>query len=201
MKLSRQIRILLSTVPIAALALPILLPSAACGRVIDNHKYQFTESHIEQEEHGADFCPNVEFLVRFQADVEGRLLMKTANGPFPYFADRFQSTETYTNLENDKTLTLAYVLRNADQRIVDNGDGPITITGKGTGRNFVTGPDGNRLFVDAGQVQFQIVVDYNDTPGNPDDDVFLEDLGVVKETGRKDTDDRDFCDDLVIFLS
>ena len=197
-RLSRQIRLL--TAVIAALVLPIVLPSTASGRVIDNEKYQFTVSHIEQEEHGADFCQNVEFLVRYQAEVEGRLLIKTANGPFPYFADRFQSTETYTNLENDKTLTHVFATRNADQRIVDNGDGTITITVKSTGRDFVYGPDGSRLFVDAGQFQFQIVVDYNGTPENPDDDEFVADLGAVKQTGRNDTEGRDFCDDLVTIL-
>jgi hypothetical protein len=186
---------------LAVLAMSLTALSSASGRIIESERYHFTDSHIEQEEHGSDFCPNVEFLVLSEVEAEGRLLIKTANGPFPYFVDRFQATESHTNLENSKTLTQVHVTRSADQRIVDNGDGTITITIKNTGRNFVYGPDGNQLFIDAGQTQFQIVIDHNGTPGDPADDEFVADLGLVKLTGRTDTEGRDFCDDLVTFLS
>jgi hypothetical protein len=166
-----------------------------------NERYHITDSHIEHGEPGSDFCPQVEFPVLVEIEVAGRLLIKTANGPFPYFADHSRTTESYTNLENGKTFTLVQATRGADQRIVDNGDGTITLTFKHTGRSFAYGPDGNRLFVDTGQVQVQVVIDYNGTPGDPDDDEILEDLGLVKLTGRQDTDGRDFCDDLLTFLS
>ncbi len=184
----------------AAAASAVIAPSAD-ARVVSKEHYTDTQSHIEQEEHGADFCPNVDFLVLFEGEIRGTFLAKTkGSGPFAYFADHFQDTSVYTNLENGKTLTIVSNTRAADQTIVDNGDGTITITAKATGRSFAYGPDGNRLFVDAGQSQFSFVIDYNGTPGNADDDVFVADLGEHKLTGRQDTADRDFCEDLVTFL-
>jgi hypothetical protein len=193
-------RTLLAALAIALVSL--LAVPAADAKLVSKEHYAFTESHIEQEEHGADFCPNVPFPVLFEGDTRGTLLVKTkGSGPFPYFADRFQDTAVFTNTENGKSLTQKSVSRFADQTIVDNGDGTITITVKGTGRNHVFGPDGTRLFVDSGQFQFDILIDYNGTPDNPDDDTFLADLGVHKDVGRVDTAGRDFCEDLVIFLS
>jgi hypothetical protein len=185
----------------AAVASAMIGPSAD-ARVESKEHYEFTESHIEQEEHGDEFCPNVEFLVLADVEVEGTLLIKTkGSGPHPYFADRVRITEAYTNLENGKTLTQVGSTRVADQRIVDNGDGTITITAKRTGRIIVHGPDGDRLFIDAGQSQISFVIDYNGTPDNFDDDVFVADLGEHKLTGRQDTEGRDFCEDLVTFLN
>ena len=183
----------------AVLALTPLAP--ASGQIIANEHYHFIDSHVEPGDPGSDFCPQVEFPVLVEIEAEGRLLIKTASGPFPYFADHTRATESYTNLENGKTLTQVHATRGADQRIVDNGDGTITLSFKHTGRSFAHGPDGNRLFVDAGQVQVQVVIDYNGTPGDPGDDEPVEDLGLVKLTGRQDTDGRDFCDDLLTYLS
>jgi len=44
-------------------------------------------------------------------------------------------------------------------------------------------------------------VDDGGTPTDPYDDVFIADLGVVKETGRSDTSGRDFCEDFREFTS
>jgi hypothetical protein len=194
----KTLRYLVAGSAVLAMSMTALWP--ASGRIIENERYHFTVMH-EHEEHAVDFCADVGFKVLETVEVDGRLLIKTSNGPFPYFADRFRATESYTNLENGKTLSQVHVTRGGDQRIVDNGDGTITLTFKRTGRTFVYGPDGNRLFVDTGQTQVQIVIDYNGTPGDPDDDEFVADLGIVKLTGRQDTDGRDFCTDLATILS
>ncbi|MGH8826435.1 MAG: hypothetical protein ACRDVZ_02320, partial [Jiangellaceae bacterium] len=76
-----------------------------------------------------------------------------------------------------------------------------TITGQSTGRQKVFDHEGNLLFLDAGALRFQVIVDTAGTPGDPSDDVFLEDLGDIKEAGRHDTSGRDFCADLVEFTS
>ena len=53
---------------------------------------------------------------------------------------------------------------------------------------------------DPGQIRFSFLVDANGTPTDPSDDTFIADLGPVKDsTGRNDTQDRDFCEDLVLF--
>ena len=168
--------------------------------VVFKEHFEFTDSHIEQEEHGDEFCPDVEFLVLFEGEVTGFSFVKTkGSGPFPYFADRFQDTSVYTNLDNGKSLTFMSQGRAADRKIVDNDDGTITISFQFTGRTFVYGPDGARLFVDTGQVRSEFLIDYNGTPANTDDDIFLGET-VLRDTGRNDTEGRDFCEDLVTFL-
>ena len=57
----------------------------------------------------------------------------------------------------------------------------------------------SRLFIDAGRQTAQIVLDINGTPGNPDDDEFVEFIpGDL--TGRFDTEGRDFCADVMEFI-
>jgi len=47
-----------------------------------------------------------------------------------------------------------------------------------------------------------VLVDHNGTPSDPSDDVFLEDLGVIKpSTGTNGTEGRDFCEDFFIATS
>jgi hypothetical protein len=186
---------------IATVATSMLATPWAGAEVVEKEHYAFTDSHIEQDEHGDEFCPNVDFLVLFEGEISGMLLVKTkGSGPFPYFADRFHVRDVYTNLENGKTFTLDTVGRVSDQRIVDNGDGTITITVKDTARLHVYGPNGKRLFIDVGQIRFDVLIDYNGTPSNPDDDIVLEESEPTKVTGHSQTEGRDFCEDLATFI-
>lgn len=192
---SRRLLAALAIALVSMLAMP-----AADAKLVFKEHFSFTDSHIEQEEHGDDFCPNVEFLTLYEIEARGMDVVKLkGQSPFPYFASNFKFHEVYTNLENGKTFTLLTVGRDADQQIVDNGDGTITITFQGVGRTHVIGPDGDRLFSDTGQFRFVAVVDYNGTPGDPEDDVELS-FEVVKEVGHAGTEGRDFCEDLVTFL-
>ena len=69
------------------------------------------------------------------------------------------------------------------------------------GRQFDFGPDGTRLFVDAGTFQFKFLVDDGGTPTDPFDDVEIEgSFELVKDVGRTDLADRDFCDDIHEFI-
>jgi hypothetical protein len=54
---------------------------------------------------------------------------------------------------------------------------------------------------DPGQVRVAFDIDYNGTPGNPDDDVEVPDsFRIVRaSTGNSDFSNRDFCADLVNF--
>ena len=55
------------------------------------------------------------------------------------------------------------------------------------------------MLKDPGEIRFAFEVDYNGTPGNPDDDQEVEgSFRVIRHsTGRNDTDGRDFCADVV----
>ena len=196
----RHRRTLLITIAAAALLSWVAAPTSS-AKLLEHEHFSFSDSHIEQEEHGDEFCPNVEFLTLYEIEARGLDVVKLkGQSPFPYFASNFKFHEVYTNLENGKTFTLLTVGRDADQRIVDNGDGTITITFQSVGRTHVIGPDGDRLFSDSGQFRFVAVLDYNGTPGDPEDDVELS-FELVKDVGHAGTADRDFCEDLVTFLS
>ena len=57
--------------------------------------------------------------------------------------------------------------------------------------------------MDPGTTWLAFDVDYNGTPGNPDDDEEIDgSFHVVRaSTGRNDTDGRDFCADVVEFTT
>jgi hypothetical protein len=56
------------------------------------------------------------------------------------------------------------------------------------------------LFLVAGMFRFEFLVDHGGTPTDPSDDEELEFVGVVKEAGRADTANRDFCEDIHEFI-
>jgi hypothetical protein len=120
------------------------------------------------EEH---FTGEIDGFFRF---IDGR--------PFPYFLVHVSFFNTFTG-PNGKVVTVSGSRLEKDARIVDNGDGTITISSNVTGSAFtVTGPNGERS-LDRGLVTFQFTVDYNGTPANPDDDIFVSDQGVQKIAG------------------
>ncbi len=118
-----------------------------------------------------------------------------------YFTGTIHGQVSWTNVENGKTLTSVDNFVDKDQKIVDNGDGTLTILVLAAGSTKVYGPDGKMLFNDPGQIRYEVLIDHNGTPSDPSDDEFLEPLGVVKgSTGRNDLDGRDFCEDIQTFI-
>lgn len=58
-------------------------------------------------------------------------------------------------------------------------------------------PDGRFLFNNPGQIRVEVLIDHGGTPSDPEDDAFLDFLGVAKgSTGRNDTQNPDFCGDV-----
>jgi hypothetical protein len=121
---------------------------------------------------------------------------------FPYFAVRGTSTDVYTNPDTGETFTTTNTFFDKDLHIVDNGDGTITITFNTVIQQRVYGSDGELLFVDRGHIRDAAIIDYNGTPGDPDDDVFLSPVeGAFRAVGHLETGDRDFCEDFIQFTS
>ncbi|MEJ7741996.1 MAG: hypothetical protein WKF73_05275 [Nocardioidaceae bacterium] len=108
-----------------------------------------------------------------------------------------------TNLDTGGTFTIVFTTNTRDHTIVDNGDGTVTITSFASGGYRAYDQDDNLVLKDPGQLRFAIDIDFNGTPGNPDDDVEVPDsFRIVRpSTGRNDTEGRDFCADLVTFTS
>src|SRR5262245_27517972 len=163
----------------------------AAARPIEQGHASGSDSHIDEE-----FCGDltVRHDIEFDVYFSGK-----SHGPdgLIYFAARARSVDSWTNLANDKTLTVDIVGQQKDQRVTDNGDGTLSITVLIAGRQFVYGPDGTRLFVDTGTFQFEFLVDHGGTPTDPSDDVEIDgSFEVVKEVGHRDLAGHDFCDDV-----
>jgi hypothetical protein len=122
---------------------------------------------------------------------------------FPYYRESVHGSVTTTNLETGGTFTNVFASSSKDQTIVDNGDGTITITQFAAGGSRYYDQNGRLVLKDPGEVRFAFDIDYNGTPGNPDDDVDVPDsFRLVREsTGLNQTDGRDFCVDLVEFTT
>ena len=123
--------------------------------------------------------------------------------PFPYFRESVRETVTWTNLDNGGTFTLVQTANRADHKIVDNGDGTITIYQYASGGARYYDTNGKLVLKDPGEIRFAFEINYNGTPGNPDDDQEVEgSFRVIRpSTGRNDTDGRDFCADVRQFTT
>jgi hypothetical protein len=123
--------------------------------------------------------------------------------PFPYGRESVRETLTWTNLDNGGTFTLVQSANRNDHKIVDNGDGTITIYEFASGGARYYDTNDKLVLKDPGEVRFAFDIDYNGTPGNPDDDTEIDgSFRTIREsTGRNDTDGRDFCADVVEFSS
>ena len=146
-----------------------------------------------------DFCDVSGLTVEFTFSVEGRVkAVPHGRDGLIYFLEHIKGNNVYTNVDNDKFMTEVFTQVNKDLRVTDNGDGTLTILVLATGNAALYGADGKAIARNPGQVRFAFIVDHAGTPTDPEDDVFLEDLGLVKgSTGRTD----DFCEAAVPALS
>jgi hypothetical protein len=108
-------------------------------------------------------------------------------------------TGGYPRGANGKTFVVESHGNSRDHKIVDNGDGTLTIWFKDAFKSTVW-IDGEFLFHDFGSGSGAVLIDHNGTPTFPDDDVFLGFVEDPVNHGRLDTIDRDFCEDLAIYL-
>jgi hypothetical protein len=139
-----------------------------------------------------------------RVDVSGNFLFnQRGSSPFPYYRESVHGSVVTTNLDTGGTYTNVFTSNSRDHKIVDNGDGTITITSFGSGGSRFYDTDGNLVLKDPGQVEFAVDIDYNGTPGDPSDDIEVPNsFRIVRpSTGNSDFSGRDFCADLVAFTS
>ena len=146
-----------------------------------------------------DFCEVSGMTVEVAFSTDGRVqAVPHGRDRLAYFLEHLQGRNVYTNVDNDKFVTETFRVVNKDLQVTDNGDGTLTILALATGNGTLYGADGKAIARNPGQVRVEFIVDHGGTPSDPDDDVFLEDLGLVKgSTGRTD----DFCEAAVPALS
>jgi len=137
-------------------------------------------------------------------DVSGNFVFnQRGSSPFPYYGESVHGTVVTTNLDTGGTYTNIFTANSRDHKIVDNGDGTITITTFGSGGSRFYDRNGKFVLKDPGEVRFSIEIDVNGTPGDPSDDSEVPNsFQMVRgSTGHSDFSNRDFCADLVAFTS
>lgn len=125
------------------------------------------------------------------------------SSPFPYYRESVRGSVTTTNLTTGGTFTNVFSTSTTDHTITDNGDGTITITDYAAGGSRFYDQFGKLVLKDPGSVRYAFDINYNGTPGNPDDDTDVPDsFRIVRaSTGNSDLSNRDFCADLVRFTT
>lgn len=141
---------------------------------------------------------------RQDGDVHVNFTFNLRGGPnvFPYYRESVSGTVVFTNLDTGGTYTNVFALNSRDHKIVDNGDGTITITGQNSGNSRWYDTDGRFVLKDTGVLRYAVDIDYNGTPGDASDDQEVPgSFRIVGDTGHNDTAGREFCADLVEFTS
>jgi hypothetical protein len=188
---------LITGLAIASLAASTLVTSTpATARPIDKgHFHEVSTSDV----YDCEGTP-----AQDSVDVSGNFVFnQRGSSPFPYYRESVHGTIVTTNLKTGGTFTNVFAVNTRDHTIVDNGDGTITITDFASGGSRYYDTNGNFVLKDPGQVRYAFDIDYNGTPGDPNDDVEVDgSFRIVRaSTGNSDFSNRDFCADLVKFTS
>lgn len=194
-----MIRPLLAALCAGVLTLALAPVAAASGNVAFRFHETFKESHIEQEEHGDEFCPDVPFLVRW----EGRgtvteMGILRGGGELEHFSFHLSAENTYTNVETGASFRTLDTFRGGDQKLTLNADGTITIDFMDRFSSKLFGSDGKLVGLDAGLVAGTLVIDLGD-PADPEDDTVLSET-ITKDHGTRTFGERDFCADVLEFI-
>jgi hypothetical protein len=177
-------RLLLATALLAAAAVAVVPAQAEPGRVVKE------TVHLDEFNEIEDFCETgMTVESHFVADITTTVRPRGRAGLI-YFANRLRITETFTNVENGKSVVSKVNAIDKDLRVTNNGDGTLTILILSTGNAVIYNSDGKAIGRNPGQVRFELVVDHGGTPNDPSDDTELSFELVKGSTGRTD----DFCE-------
>jgi hypothetical protein len=112
--------------------------------------------------------------VTITVDIIENIQVRLAKNGFPLFKSTGRGTVTITNPATGKSITQRFAGAVKDLTVVDNGDGTITVRTAATGvPSEVRLSDGTVAFKDVGRIVFAAVIDYNGTPTDVEDDVFI----------------------------
>jgi hypothetical protein len=164
---------------------PLLLHVPASARLVDSGTI-----HEEFTDTVEDWCgvQGLDVLVVGTHDLKFTAVSTGKNGLI-HFRGRDVVDETHT--ANGVTTRFVLNSPSRDLKVVDNGDGTLTITVLATGNAVLYGPDGKAIARNPGQSRFRFDVDHGGTPTDPSDDTEIEGSfeQIKGSTGRSD----DFC--------
>lgn len=168
----------------------------------------WSSGHTNGDDVSTDFfdCVGTSHVVRTRQDVDIHVsfLLNQRGGPnvFPYYRESASGRVIFTNLDTGGTYTNSSTVNNRDDKIVDNGDGTITIVAQASGADRWTDKNGRLVLVDSGTFRYSIAIDYHGTPGDVSDDTEVPDsFTIVRDSTGRNIIDRHFCDDLYEFTS
>jgi hypothetical protein len=147
--------------------------------------------HDEGSFTDSNFCGVPGLVVDGHFTVDGRFLgrLQGRNSVF-YGMDNTRVVTVFTRRSTGQTATdIQPRTTSKDLRITINPNGTLTIVQLLTGGERTYGDGGKLIARNSGPVRFKIVVDYNRTLSNPDDDTELSRELIFGSTGTND----DFC--------
>jgi hypothetical protein len=181
-----------ATISLAIAAMPL----TASAR----NSYQ--EQWHDESSGPVDWCPFDNDRFTWAVEIAGTLTAVPHGDGLVYFTETARGTVVWTNTDTGKTFSRRFAGNSRDLAVVDNGDGTLTITAQGSGSDRYYDSSGKLVLSNNGVVRWSVLIDHGGTPGDPTDDEFIADLGIVKpSTGTNDTEGREFCDDLLEFTT
>jgi hypothetical protein len=189
--MSRAARRAATAIAVAGLVTVAL--GGAAGAIPDGEHYHDVDSELLPGFCGLD--------VEHSWEVSGSWTA-VAKGPdgLVRYRESANGTDVWTNTATGISLVMSWTANSRDLSVTDNGDGTMTvlIAASGVTRASV---NGTRLFTDTGTVRWEELIDNGGTPTDPSDDDFIAFLGVVKPSTGRNTEGRDFCDDMNNFTT
>ena len=181
-------------------ALVVALPAQAAAPVVQEHYDDVFDILVPtvDDEPGSTFCGLLD--VPLHGEVHGYFSVQSrGTSDFVYFADRFRASLIYTNPDTGLTFRVDTVGTSMDIRVVDNGDGTLTITTMFAGVQKVYAGD-ELVLMDRGVFRETFSV-YHMGTVDPDDDEDVP-LSYARQVfGPHETLGRDFCDDFFLFTT
>jgi hypothetical protein len=176
----------------ATVAAPFAGPAAA--KPIDSGH---THDVFDSDPYDCEGTPAIDHLdihTNFRFNLRG-------SDAFPYYGESVHGSVVTTNLSTGGTFTNVFASSSTDHKITDNGDGTFTDVVHGQGGSRYYDQFGKLVLKDPGGIVYALVIDYGGTPGDPADDVVVDQYLIRPSTGHSDFSDRDFCEDVVTFTS
>jgi hypothetical protein len=149
----------------------------ACGLLLAMVQPAAAKLIERSHEHIVQTLPDDEYCgipVITTIDIIANIQVRLAKNGFPLFKSTGRGKVTITNPATGKSVSEAFSGATKDLSVVDNEDGTITVRTAVTGVPLeVTLSDGTVAIKDVGRIVFATVINYNGTPTDTEDDVFL----------------------------
>lgn len=173
-----------SSIFVVAATLAVALAAPAVGKPIDRDTFNEPYSFVLD-----DYCGQTGLTVTDSGTLSGFFTVKSEGKAGLVHFQSSEAVRGVVTATDGAFITYREVTNGNDAKVVDNGDGTLTITTLFTGSLTAYNAAGQPITRNPGQHRERVVVDYNGTLADPDDDELIS-LEVLKEsTGRND----DYC--------